>query len=267
MAITTLDGWVAAAKQRVGYTKTTTRTTVAVGWFSLFDVAGDPGAGTLAGSNTANGFVATDATAGYPTINAFGGGAGYVGRVEFGNTVAGRLRLYDRVFSAGAYSFNANTTLASQPSFLGRIPGGTAADCAGQTEIWAEMVTAATGNQAVTVTYTNEGGTTARSTGAIGIGAAPTVGRCWQLPFQGGDRGISKVETVVGSVASAGTFNVHVMRPLASARIRLANDADVQDMLKVGMPQVFTDSALIVLVCADSTSSGLPDCEIDIVNG
>lgn len=268
MAITTLDGWVAAAKQRLTIDKTATRTTVATGWFSMFDIAGNPGAGTLAIGNTANGLVHTDATNGYPLIAAFGGAAtGYLGRVSFGNTVACRLRLYDRLFSCGAYAFNANTNLASQPSFLGRIPGGAAANCAGQTEIWVEQVTAATGNQAVSVGYTNDAGTAARSTGAVGIAAAPTVGRCWQLPLQAGDKGVSLISNVTGSVATVGTFNVHVLRPLTEARIGVANVEDVQDFIRTGMPQVFSDSALVVLVAADSTSSGLPNCRVDIVNG
>jgi hypothetical protein len=268
MAITTLDQFVAAAKQRTIWKKTATRTTVASGWFSMFDLAGNPGAGTLAIGNTAAGVVPTDATAGYPLINAFGGGAtGYIGRAVYSSTVACRIALYDRIFAAGAFAFNANTTLAGQPSYLGRIPGGTAADCAGQTELWAEMVTVATGNQAVAVTYTNDLGTAGRTTGAVGIGAAPTLGRCWQLPLQAGDKGVSSIQTIVGSVATVGTFNVMALRPLGEARIVAANFQQLVDWLAGGLPQVYADSALYPLINADSTSSGLPDLTIDIVNG
>lgn len=267
MAITTHDLWVAAAKQRVVWKKTATRTTVANRWFSMFELAGNPGAGTLAVGNTANGLVHTDATGGYPTINAFGGGAtGYLGRFEQFNTVISRLRLYDRVFSAGAYAFNANVNLATQPSFLGRIPGGLAASTAGCTEIWVEQVTAATGNQAVNVTYNDELGGSS-TTGAVGIGAAPTVGSMWQLPLAAGDKGVSQINNVTGSVATVGTFNVHVMRPLSDIRIPVANAGEVWDYLRTGMPIVYADSALFIMVMADSTSSGLPDCQIDIVNG
>lgn len=268
MAITTHDGWLAAAKQYVVFKKTATRTTVANRWFSLFDIAGNPGAGTLAIGNTANGVVHTDATAGYPPINAFGGGAtGYLGGLEQFNSVISRLRLYDRLFSCGAYAFNANTNLASQPSFLGRVPGGTAAACAGVTELWVEQVTAATGNQAVSVGYTNEAGTAGRSTGAVGIGAAPTVGSMWQLPLQAGDKGVSLITNVTGSVATAGTFNVHVLRPISGIRIPVANSGEVWDYLRTGMPQIFDTSALFFMVMADSTSSGLPDCQLCLVNG
>lgn len=267
MAITSHDLWVAAAKQRNVWKKTTARTTVANGWFSMFDIAGNPGAGTLAIGNTANGLVHTDATAGYPTINEFGGGAlGYLGRSEVFNSVISRLRLFDRVFVCGAYAFNANVNLTAQPSFLGRIPGGTAALTAGCTEIWVEQVTAATGNQAVNVTYNDEGGASS-STGAVGIAAAPTVGRCWQLPLAAGDKGVSQINNVTGSTATVGTFNVMVLRPLLDIRIPVANAGEVWDYLRTGMPQLFADSALYALVMADSTSSGVPDLQLDVVNG
>lgn len=261
--ILTLDQFIASAKQKVTMNKTATRTTVATGWFSLFDIAGNPGAGTLAGVSTAAGVVPTDATAGYPVLNAFGASAtGRLGRVEFGSSVACRIALYDRLFVAGAYAYNAATALASQPSYAGRLPGGDYKD----TELWVEQVTAATGNQAVTVTYTDQDGNAGATTGAVGIAAAPTVGRCWQLPLASGDTGIQKVESVTGTVASAGTFNVMVLRPLWSGRVKIANDGDVHDLLKTGFPQVFADSALYTMVAADSTSSGIPELELLVNN-
>ena len=55
MAITTLDGLIAASKQLITWVKTATRTSIAAMWFSVFDLAGNPGAGTLAGTSTTNG--------------------------------------------------------------------------------------------------------------------------------------------------------------------------------------------------------------------
>lgn len=152
MAISTLDQYIASAKQKLPWVKTVSRVSVAVQPFSVFDIAGNPGAGTLAIGNTASGVVHTNSGVnGYPVFNTFGGGAtGYLSKVEFGSTVACRIALYDRIFSAGAYAFNANVILAGQPSYTSRIPGGT--DYKGL-EIWVEQVTLATGNQAVTVTY------------------------------------------------------------------------------------------------------------------
>lgn len=266
MAISTLDQYIASVKQKLTWVKITVRTTVAAMPFSLFDIAGNPGAGVLAVGNTANGIVPTNAgIAGYPILNAFGGGnVGYLSRVEFGASVAMRILLYDRIFSAGAYAFNASVILTSQPSYLSRVISG---DYKGL-EIWVEQVTPATGNQAVTVTYTKEDGVTGgRTTGAVGIGAAPTLGRMWRLPLQAGDAGVSKIESVTGTVATVGTFNIHVMRPLWSGRIPIATAGDNHDFLKTGLVRVFSDSCLFPVIVADSTSSGIPEMNIEICNG
>ena len=142
MALTTFDpGFIAAAKQFVSFSRLASRTAVAAAWSSVFDLAGNPGAGVLAGTSTAAGVVPTDATAGTPVINAFGAGAtGYLAQVDFGNTVACRMKLFDMLFKAGAYAFTAaTTTLAAQPSYSSRVPAGT--DFA-ETQIWIEVSTA-----------------------------------------------------------------------------------------------------------------------------
>lgn len=264
MSILTLDDYLGSARQTLSFVKTVTRTTVALIPFSMFSDAGTP-AGTLAVGNTANGIVPTDAIGGYPVLNAFGGGAlGYVTRVEARNSVISNLAVYDCVFAAGAYAFNANTALASQPSYSGRVPGGT--DYKGL-EIWIEAVTAFTGNLSVAVTYTNQDGVAGRTTGTIATGAALIIGRMLQLPLQAGDTGVQKIESVVGTVATVGTFNVRVMRKVTpDIRIGVANESKILDFLATGAPQVWETSALFFVVQADSTSSGLPYIRVEVAN-
>lgn len=271
--IKSINDYWAAQKQLITYSKTGNRTTIAQAWFSLFDLAGSPGAGTLAVGNTANGVVPNNAQAGVPVINAFNASAiGRLTRIGFANSVPCRMRLFDRVFSCGAYAFNANQALTAQPSFASRVnlrnPVTNAdANDYKNLQLWVEQVTAATGNQAVNVTYTDQDGNAGVTTGAVGIGAAPTLGRCWQLPLAAGDSGLRQITNVAGSVASAGTFNVHVLRPLSpTLRVPVAGAADVLDMFKTGGPQVFDTSSLFVLLAADGTSSGVPDLDLEIAN-
>jgi hypothetical protein len=208
--------------------------------------------------------VPTDATAGCPVINAFGGGnTGYISKVEFNNTVVCRMQLFDCLWKAGAYTFNVNTSGNSPTSFSSRIPGGT--DYTGL-ELWYEQVTAGTLVQNVAVTYNDEAAASS-TTGTIAAPAAMIVGRMMQLPLAAGDKGIQGVTGVVGTVASAGTFNLLIMRPLAECRIRVANDSQLQDMFATGMPVVYADSSLMLVVTADSTATGLPEVAIDIING
>lgn len=264
MAITTLDGVIAAAKQRVQLFKSASRTSVAAMPFSVFDIAGNPGAGVLAGTSTTTGVVPTDATAGCPKINDFGGGAsGYIARVEGSNTVACRITLFDMLWKGGAYAYNANTSGNTPASFASRIPRGN--EYTGL-ELWYEQVTAGTGVQGVNVSYTNELGA-AKSTGVINAPAAMILGRMFQIPLAAGDKGLQGVTGVVGSTATVGTFNLLVMRPLAEIRVRAANDGIVQDALMTGMPQVFADSALVMVVTTDSTATQLPELVVDIING
>jgi len=262
MSIVSLDGYIAAAKQQAQIDKTASYTTVAAYWSTLFHIAGNPGAGTLNVGNTANGLVPTDATTGFPIVNAFGG-TGYLAQVRFGSTVISRLRIYDRLFHAGAYAYNANVTLASQPSYSGRIVGSNYAE----TELWVEVVTAMTGALAVTVGYTNQSGTTGRSTGAYSLPSGAIVGRMFQLPMQAGDSGVQKVESVLGQTATAGTFNVIVARPLWSGAVLVAGGGDVHGLDMTGMPQIFDTSALCAQVAAAATASGIPEIIMTIVDG
>jgi hypothetical protein len=270
MPITSLNDYINAAKQRVQLVKTAVRTTVALIPFSIFDLAGQPGAGVLAGTSTAAGVVPTDATAGCPIIN-FSTGVGYLTKVEYYNTVACRLEIADMLFKAGGYGFAAGTTtLSAQPSILGRCP-----DAAGVgNEIWIEVTTAfLTGTSwQVQITYTNSSGATGRTSiiSAAQAAAALTLGKMFQMALQAGDSGVQKIESVIvtngGTAMTAGNFNVLILRPLWFNRIKVANDGGINNFIDTGCPIVYQDSALVAIVTADSTSTGLPDLIMEIAN-
>lgn len=274
MAISTWDGYIGSAKQSMSLARTASRTALATAWFTTFDLAGNPGAGTLAGTSTTAGVVPTDATAGTPIINAFGGSAtGYLAQVDFGNSVACRMKLFDMLFKAGAYSYTAGTTnLSAQPSYSSRVPGGTDYT---DTQIWIEVSTAfSTGTSwSVQVTYTNQAGTTGRTSVAFtGMAAASLIqGRMLQLGLQAGDTGVQKIESVIvtngGTAMTAGAFNVLVLRPLWTGRVGIANAGDVHGLDKTGMPVLWADSALFLAIAPDSTATGTPELEFVIANG
>jgi len=264
MSILSLDDYISAQKQKVIIKKTASMTTVAAMYGETLHLAGNPGAGTLAGTSTAAGVVPTDATAGCPPINAFpGGGKGYITGIQYKNDRACTIKLVDILWKGGAYAYNANQSLSAQPSYASRVPGGT--DFKGL-ELWIEAVTAFTGNQSIAVTYTDQDGNPGASTGTIATGVAPIIGRMLQLPLAAGDSGLQKVESVVSTVSSVGTFNVLVVRPLWEGDIRIANAGGVHSMLETGMPEIFADSALALFVAGDSTSTGIPSVTIEIAS-
>jgi hypothetical protein len=271
VAITTKANLAAAmaALQPVLFTKTQTLAgQTASAWSSIFDRTGiSPAAGTLAGASTAAGVVPDSTTTGCPAINAFGGGnTGYLGSVAITPAVTStngyRFRLCDVLFKAGAYSFNAAVTLAAQPSYSSRIPGG---DYKG-TEIWVECVAAFTGTPSIAVTYTNQDGTTGRTTGTVSMGRALGANNLVQLPLQAGDTGVQKIESVTATVATVGTFNVLVIRPLWSTRLaggyEVFHGPDLTDI-----PILYATSALYFMVQPDSATVPAFDAVIGVISG
>ena len=103
----------------------------------------------------------------------------------------------------------------------------------------------------------------------MGIGAAQTVGRCWPLPLQAGDRGIKLITNVQGTVATAGTFNVMILRPLADIYIDTANKLVLQNWADLGFIEAFADSAIYGLLMSPSgTALGTMDLgNLDVING
>jgi len=271
MAITSGDTYIAASKQILPYTKTASVTTTATTRFTTFGVAGNPGAGTRAMTTALTGAVPNGQTdVGYPPITTFGGSnTGYLTRVQYANSVVTRMEIWDKLFGINITPLTALSTftLATQASYSSRVPGGT--NYSGL-RLFLEITTALATATAltVTVTYTNQAGTTGRTTGAVTM-ANYTVDRWIELPLQAGDSGIQKIDTVVlgGTVATAGAFNVIVARPLWTNRVNIANGGGLDGIDRTGMPIVYNTSALVVTTIADSTSSGVPDLNIEITNG
>jgi hypothetical protein len=243
-------------------------------WNTNFASAiGGSGAGTLAGTSTTQGVVPTSAVAGFPYIRPIApGNTAYLGAVDFntGMVTAGRLRLHDMLFKAGAYNFNdSGITLSAQPSFASRLPGG---DYKG-TELWFEAVTAfATTAPTVTVTYTNQDGVAGQSTGAFLIAAAaPAVARLVQIPLAPGDSGIQKIESVTCTGPTAGTFNLLIVRPLWLGRVKQAGDYGpdcTHGPDKTGLPIVYDTCALFTAISHEILSNtGAISLALSIVEG
>ena len=262
MAIVSLDGYINAVKEIATWMKSASITTVASIPFTVFDQAGQPGAGTLNAGNTANGLAPVDTTNGYPLIASFGGIAGYLSGIDFGSSVACRISIFDRLFTCGAYSFNSNVTLTAQPSYSARVPELNYNGL----QIWIEHVTAFTGTPSFQINYLDQDG----NAGDSGVfSQTPTsllIRRAMQIPLAAGDSGVQQITQVRCTVATAGTFNVSVLRPLWSGRVPVANSGDVHDLLRTGLPLIYDTSALYVLIQADSTASGFPSLQLEIAH-
>jgi hypothetical protein len=263
-----------AYKQTVEISKTASVTTVAGQWSTLFAQGGFPAAGS-APANTTTGVVPTDATTGFPIIQPFqGSNVGRIGRVEADSPVNQVLSLYDVLFWAGPTTIpTAGTTtvaLSSRPSFAARLPfrgDGVTRDWS-SVELWAWMSTAG-GAQAHTVSadYTNQDGTTARNTGNQSTNGI-IQHRLIRMPWAAGDNGARELEgyKVNGIASATGAVVMMAMRRLWRGRV-IGNTTLVAGPDMTGLPQVFSDSALMLLSRPESTASSTPSVYIEIGEG
>lgn len=262
MAILTLNDYIAAVKEIETWEKNASIATIAGIPFTVFDQVGQPGPGALAIGNTAAGIVPVDTNAGYPLIASFGGALGYLSGIDFGSSVPCRIKLFDRLFAAGAYPFGCDVTLAGQPSYAGRVPGPNYNGL----QLWIEHVTAFTGTPSFQINYLDQDGNPGDTGVFSEIPASLLIRRALQIPLAAGDSGIQQITRVRCTVATVGTFNVMVLRPLEAMRVVVANSGDVHDFLRTGLPQVYDTSALYVLILADSTASGYPGLDLEVAH-
>jgi hypothetical protein len=267
MAITTIDGLVAAlaAAQRLIVQKASI-TTVAAFYYSLWGAAGAPGAGSLSIGNTTSGVIPTDATAGAPVVNAFtGSNTGYLLSFDASMAQAGVISLYDRLWHAGSFVCTSLTTLtlSSQPALV-RVPGSDYS----QLELWLE-VNAASGATATTISVSYQDGSNATQTATLdsNVSSIPTSR---MLPFRlANATGIQRVNSAtIGGATGTCTFNLVIQRNVVDHTVVSANiGRPKKNAFDTGMPQLYADSCLALMVFATTTSSGVLFAEGAIGNG
>ena len=132
---------------------------------------------------------------------------------SFGATSqAGTLLIYDRLLDIGGLS-GTTTTAQTVGGSITRNTGGEG------NQIWVEINTII-GTTATTITasYTNQAGTSGRTTIATAFGGTGLreAQRMIPLPLQQGDTGVQSVQsvTVLASTTTAGNFGVVILQPL-----------------------------------------------------
>jgi len=231
-------------------------------WHSLWKLGNWPTAGSNPPAYTAgSGYTPTDATTGaWPFTNA---GAGYTKRllqaVMSGGT-AGTLILYDRLWACSGLL--TNTTSTQSITTPGTIP---ARDATGATdgvgvELWGEIYTAPGATGATwTVSYTNSGGTSGHSATYAHPANAETAGQMVPYNLQAGDLGVGAVASLACSVSSgtAGDVGLTLLRRIAEVPLTIANATAVLSALQLGMPRIWDDSCLAMMVRCTATNTGL----------
>jgi len=226
-------------------------------WRSLWKVAGIPAAGpTPPAFGFGSGYVPTRATTG-----ALGqtnpAGNRYLANVNLSASVVGSLIIYDRLWTCSG--FGTVVTTAQNVVSGGSLPTGRTPVGASDVELWLEVYTAPGATGATWTITAPDGGGTSRAYTYTHPSNAESVGQMMPVvPPAAAAAGVGIPTSFQASVSSgtAGDIGITLMRRLAIIPAT-ANVAQALDAFALGLPEVYDDACLALMVQCSTTSTGV----------
>lgn len=248
MALASISDIVNAVKLKAPFAKNSL-TTVAGGYFSLFGVAGQPGAAT--DPATLNGQNPDDSSAGSLKLftNPTNPANTYLGNLAASASQPGMLYIYDRLWE----NLISSTSTSLQSITSGNFPRTSGWS---DVEIWFSIYTAmGAGANAPTIVYTNEAGTGSKTGTVQGYAASAIAERQFPISLAAGDRGVKSVQSITNTVSmTSGTCGLVARRKLAAIPIAAANIPIMLDAIQNGLAEVPDDACLELMVMSQTTA-------------
>lgn len=266
MAITNQNELIAGlvSGQRFNLFKASQTAEGAGTWHSLWKAIGQPPAGANPPVFTAgSGYTPTRTTTGaIPFTNPTNPKISAIGRLALAGATIGSLHIYDRLWACSG--FNTTVTTAQNVTTPGSLPSGRDPNTGSDVEPWVEIYTAPGATTATwTLTGTDAAGNTGRTWTYTHPANAETVGQMAPFLPGGGSPaavlGCRQVTSLTCSVSSgtAGDVGITLLRRLADIPLTVANVEQILDGFGLGLPQVFDDSCLALLVMCSATNTGV----------
>lgn len=266
MTIATLDGLFAGLRPPVPFAKAITGTLVAGRPHSLWGIGGSPGAGSF--DTTLNGVVLSSSSAmvnGQLPHTDPASGNSYLAYLEAMATQAGRLLLLDRLWHNGGYTITSTSAQNSTtPTWPSRCPTSGTDDTpttTGRGVMLAVEVSAnvGAGTPTITISYTNEAGTSGRTaTNILATVASPIAGAVYFIGLQAGDLGVRSVQSLTLSATwTSGTINLVAYRLLASLGLSGNNVPNGIDSLTGGGARIYNGAVPWMVFVPNTTTASL----------
>lgn len=259
MPITTLDGVLAGARPPITFMKAVTPTLVAGRPQSLFYLAGMPGAAVAPTPGLA-GAALTSYAGQLPFSNPVSGQHSYLARLQGQATIAGTLILADRLWHNSGLDLTLTTAQTiNSLAWPARDANGTSN---GEQVLIGLEVTTATGSgtPTLTMTYTNQAGTTGRTaTNVVATAATSPIGAFYPMGLQAGDTGVRSVQSFTLSATwTSGAASLVAYRELARLELTASNIPAAIDAVTSGFPRLFDNTVpFLIFVPAGTTGSNI----------
>lgn len=231
--------------------------TVAGQWTSLWNFNKSPtGQGAAPGGTARNPTRATTGALGQ--TNPGGGRQKRIGCWAPFSSVAGNYQIYDRLADISGFSGTTTTAQTVTGLSVTRYTGSESVGNEIWLEIWTIIGTTAT---TVTVEYTNQDGTTGKTSQAVAIGGTGRreATRIIKVPLAAGDTGVRAVTNIdlLASTGTAGDIGVVIARPLAACPIANAGSGVICDFV-TAIPTYIEckeDACIDTILFANTTTS------------
>ena len=193
-------------------------------------------------------------------------GNAYIGRLAVkrgaatsGTPSVGCMMIVDRLWHNSALSPTLTTAQAITPVALPARDINASTNGFGVMAAIEWSTAGGVGTPTVTLTYTDDAGTTGLTT-TLTAAASPTTGT-WELfPLAAGDTGIRAITSYQASATrTSGTFHLVLYRILAIVPLDSITQNTVMDAINLGMPRVYNDSVLqtVYLGAQNTHSAGI----------
>ena len=227
-------------------------------WHSMWKVPGIPAAGANPPLYTAgSGYIPTRATVG-AVGQANPAGNRYLANVNVSCSTIGSLIIYDRLWTCSG--FGTVVTTAQNVVTGGTLPAGRTPNGASDVELWLEVYTAPGATGATWTITAPDGGGTSRAYTYAHPANAESVGQMMPVvPPAAAAAGVGIPTSFQASVSSgtAGDIGITLMRRLAVIPFALANIGTALDALALGLPEVYDDACLALMVQCSYAATGV----------
>lgn len=262
MAIDTFDKLVAALAggQKKDFYYVSATAEGAATWHSLRNVGPQP----PVGSTPANlsGIVCTDTTSGAIGVSTYTwSNTSYLIQYTAAGATAGRFILYDRLWhNAGMLAGSGNSGVGSLTTICNTYDITRPNSGGAGVEMWGEIynpigATTATLN----VYYENSSGVSGRLATYTHPANAESLNQMFPLILQAGDTGVKRVQSYYWSATTGttGNFGITLLRRLAELPNILVNVGYSMDFAEVGMPQIYDNACISMMVLCSTTNTGI----------
>jgi hypothetical protein len=271
MAITTFDGLVAAMNMGMDYTvaKASIATQGAGQFSSLWRGTGMPAQGAIPTATGATCLSTLTGSLGVVTVTT--ALTCYMSNLGVNGSISNSFYVYDRILANGGLSANATTlTTLTGVTVTGITDRGVLAD-ASNVEWWTEIYTDI-GTTSGVVTFTYDSPTSSVQTCVVTLGGSSPLNQDSRaqriIPNAGHPIVGIKNFRFTTATGTAGSWGITATRRLTPAiNMGMPNVGVDKDFAGVGMPIVYNDSCIMFFTLDSTTSTGVIEATVKLIQG